>query len=430
MNREILKLAVPNIISNISIPLLSSVDTLLMGHLSFAHLGAVGLGAMIFNFFYWNFGFLRMGTTGITAQAYGREDRNDITNTLGRAFLVAIVIAALLLIFQIPLANISFSLMNVIDSQRDMVAEYFFIRLYAAPATLALYALLGWLFGMQNAIYPLILTVFINVINIVCSVIFVYHLGWEVSGVAWGTVIAQYAGMILAILLIFYKYKDYLKELSFKALTQISEFKRFLVINRDIFLRTVCLTIAFGFFYSKSSGAGDMILAANVILMQFLHWMSYGIDGFAYASESLTGKYYGAKNSEKLSKAIKYSFIWGAGVALLYSSLYWFGGEFLLSVFTDQEEVKAFTRPYIIWMVITPMVGFWSYIWDGIFIGITASKAMRNSMLVSLLIYFLFYYGFQKMETTNLLWASLLVFLLARGVIQGIMYARKGSVLS
>ena len=426
MNREILRLAIPNIISNISIPLLSSVDTLLMGHLSAAHLGAVGIGSMIFNFFYWNFGFLRMGTTGITAQALGRQDNPHISKTLGRAFLIAMVIAVLLLVLQHPIGELSFSLMNVLDDQRDMVASYFYIRLYAAPATLGLYALFGWFFGMQNAIYPLILTVFINVVNIVCSVLFVYYLQWDIAGVAWGTVIAQYAGLLLALGLIAYRYKDYLKGLQVKALLHVEEMKRFLYINRDIFLRTVCLTFAFAFFYSKSSEAGDMVLATNVILMQFLNWMSYGIDGFAYASESLTGKYFGAKNTSKFKKAVTYSFIWGGGIAVLYSLFYGLGGDFLLGLFTNQEEVRVFARSYLFWMVITPIAGFWSYIWDGVFIGMTASKAMRNSMVLSLGIYLLVYYLFQDWETTNLLWIALIMFLVARGVIQSIMYYRQG----
>ena len=430
MNREILKLAVPNIISNISVPLLSSVDTLLMGHLSPAHLGAVGLGSMIFNFFYWNFGFLRMGTTGITAQAFGREDKKDITNTLGRAFFIALAISVVLLVFQKPIGNISFSLMNVIASQEELVAQYFYIRLVAAPATLGLYALFGWFFGMQNAIYPLILTILINLVNIVCSVVFVYQLGWEIEGVAWGTVIAQYVGLIFALIIIAYKYREYLIELSFKALMEIQEIKRFMVINRDIFLRTVCLTFAFAFFYSKSSQAGDMVLAANVILMQFLNWMSYGIDGFAFASESLTGKYFGKGDRVKLNQAIRLSFIWGFGVAVMYSLLYGLGGNFLLGIFTDQQDVIEYTRPLLFWMVITPIAGVWSYIWDGVFIGLTASKAMRDSMVLSLVLYLLCFYAFKSLDTADLLWLALVFFLVARGIIQAWMFYRRGMKLA
>ncbi|MCB0682028.1 MAG: MATE family efflux transporter, partial [Saprospiraceae bacterium] len=274
MNREILRLAIPNIISNISVPLLSTVDTALMGRLSELHIGAVGIGAMIFNFIYWNFGFLRMGTTGITAQAFGKADVPAQVHTLGRAALVVFTLAALLLLLQIPIGYASFQLMNVNPSQYALVEEYFFIRIWAAPASLGLYAMIGWFFGMQNAIYPLILTVFINLINIGLSYFFVYHLGWEVRGVALGTVIAQYAGLTLALLLFFGKYRSLLQAFRREALIKWGEFRRFLLINRDIFLRTLSLTFAFAFFYSQSSAEGAMILAVNTILMQFLNWMS------------------------------------------------------------------------------------------------------------------------------------------------------------
>ena len=302
MNKEILRLAIPNILSNISVPLISSVDTALTGRLSDLHLGAVGVGAMIFNFVYWNFGFLRMGTTGMTAQAFGAKNDADIIHTLGRAFLVVSIVAALLIVLQVPIAEVSFKLMNISERQYPFIAEYFYIRIWAAPATLALYGFMGWFFGMQNAIYPLILTIVINVVNIICSVFFIKYLGLEVEGVAYGTVIAQYVGLLLAIVLFFFKYRYLLNHLSTAAILKWEELHQFLSINGDIFIRTFCLTFAFGFFYSQSSVGGEELLAVNVILLQFLNWMSYGVDGFAYAAESLVGKYKGAKENENLVK--------------------------------------------------------------------------------------------------------------------------------
>ena len=298
MNKEILRLAIPNILSNISVPLLSTVDTILMGHLSASHLGAVGIGSMIFNFIYWNFGFLRMGTTGMTAQAYGAENKMEISNTLGRACALGLVLAVIILLFQIPIGELSYYLLNVTDNQYALVREYFLIRILAAPATLILYSVLGWFFGMQNAIYPMLLTIFINVINIAVSAYLVLGLGMEVSGVAWGTVIAQYGGLFLAALMLRHKYKVYLDGFKQKNILRFNKLLRFLRINGDIFIRTICLTFAFGFFYSQSSNLGELALAANVILLQLLNWMSYGIDGFAFASESLVGKYVGAKRSQ------------------------------------------------------------------------------------------------------------------------------------
>lgn len=427
MNKEILRLAIPNIISNISIPLISSVDTLLMGRLSPAHIGAVGVGAMIFNFIYWNFGFLRMGTTGITAQAYGRKDEPFMMNTLGRALVVAMLLAVAVIALQIPFAKASFYLMNIDGTQYGLVEEYFFIRIWAAPATLALYALMGWFFGMQNAIFPLILTIVINVVNIILSYYMVAYLNWEVAGVAWGTVISQYVGLFLAVGLFFLRYSDLAKQFKQKALFKIEELQQFLTINRDIFIRTVCLTLAFGFFYSQSAKGGELVLAANVILLQFLNWMSYAVDGFAFAAESLVGKYKGATDVQKTQKSIRYSFIWGMVLAVLFSLGYFFFGENLLYIFTDKENVIQAAIPFLFWMILLPILGTPSYIWDGVYVGLTASKAMRNSMILSLIIYLgSFFLLKNMMNEIDALWLSLLIFLFVRGIIQWAIFWKKG----
>ena len=427
MNKEILRLAIPNILSNISIPLISSVDTLLMGQLSAAHLGAVGVGSMIFNFIYWNFGFLRMGTTGITAQAYGRQDSAFIMQTLGRAGVVALILAGLVLLLQVPFAQASFYLMNIAGDQYGLVEEYFYIRIWAAPATLGLYALMGWYFGMQNAIFPLILTIAINVVNIVFSYYFVIHLGWEVAGVAWGTVLSQYVGLLLGIILFLQKYRSYLQHLKRQAILQFNELRHFLTINRDIFIRTVCLTLSFGFFYSQSSAGGELILAANVILLQFLNWMSYAVDGFAYAAESLVGKYKGANDDQKTHQSIRYAFYWGFIMAVLFSVGYAIFGVDLVGVFTDKPDVISATLPFLIWMIVFPILSTPSYIWDGIYIGLTASKAMRDSMLLSFLIYLGSFFLLKNyLHQVHALWLALLLFLIARGVIQWAIFRKKG----
>ena len=418
MNREMLRLAIPNIISNISVPLLSTVDTALMGRLSELHLGAVGVGAMIFNFVYWNFGFLRMGTTGITAQAFGKKDDSEMMQTISRAMLVALVLAILVFVLQKPIGELSFYLMNISEAQYGLVEEYFYIRIWAAPATLALFAFMGWFFGMQNAIYPLILTVTINLVNIIFSFLLVkkYHMG--VAGVAWGTVIAQYVGLLLAIFLFRKKYKSHFQFFSKKATLEIKALSEFLTINRDIFIRTFCLTFAFGFFYSQSSSGGEVILAVNVILLQFLNWMSYGVDGFAFASESLVGKYKGADDQPNLKKAIQLSFVWGMALATLFSLTYWVFGIELLHVFTDKENIITASLPFLFWMVVFPIISTPCYLWDGIYIGLTASRAMRQTMLVAIVVYILFYFLLKNEYGNHGLWAALLIFMAARGLIQ------------
>jgi len=396
-----------------------------MGRLSEMHLGAVGVGAMIFNFVYWNFGFLRMGTTGITAQAFGKKDQSEMMLTMSRAFLVAMALALLVLVLQKPIGELSFYLMNISEQQYGFVAQYFSIRIWAAPATLALFAMMGWFFGMQNAIYPLILTVTINAVNIILSYVLVKQYGMGVSGVAWGTVIAQYVGLVMGLFLFWKKYRSYLQYYSQKATVEIKALSKYLSINRDIFIRTFCLTFAFGFFYSQSAAGGETILAVNVIMLQFLNWMSYGVDGFAFASESLVGKYKGANDVFKLKQAIKLSFIWGMVLAVLFSLSYLFFGEHLLHIFTDKEDLIAASLPYLFWMFIFPILSTPCYIWDGIYIGLTASHAMRQTMLLAVVIYIASYFLLRNQFGNHGLWAALLIFMMARGLIQWVWYRRR-----
>lgn len=429
MNREILRLAIPNIISNISVPLLSTVDTALMGRMSEVHIGAVGLGAMIFNFVYWNFGFLRMGTTGMTAQAYGKKEDSSIINIFGRAILVVMILAVVILLFQYPIGELSFLLMDTEGTQRELVSEYFYIRVWAAPATLASYAIMGWFFGMQNAIYPLILTVVVNVVNIVVSFFLVYQMGMDVDGVAYGTLIAQYVGLLLGIFLLYWKYRSLFGHLKKSAVLKWGELKRFLQVNADIFIRTFCITFVFAFFYSRSSSEGEMILAVNVILMQFFTWMSYGIDGFAFASESLVGKYAGANNESKTNQAIRLIFLWGMGMAAVFAVAYTFFGDSFLRLFTNQEDVIQAAAPFLIWMILFPLLSTPCFLWDGIFIGLTASKAMRNSMFLALVVFMITYYVANPIWGNNGLWLAMLVFMVARGVFQHYLYWKKGMAL-
>ncbi len=335
LHHAILWLAIPNVISNISEPLLSSVDTGLMGTLSARHIGAVGLGAMLFNFLYWNLSFLRMGTTGMTAQAFGRQDQSAIAYTLLRALLLGSVLGLVLLSLKTPLLYLGSSLMNVPNAQAALVTEYFSIRLLAAPATLILMALMGWFFGLQNVWFPLLLTLIINTTNILLSYWLVKVQGWGVAGVAYGTVGAQYLGALVGLGLVVARYRGYFygstnaQRWNWPTLLEPQAFKRFLHINSDIFIRTFCLTLVFGFFYSQSAVAGGTILAVNTILMQFLNWMSYGVDGFAYAAESLVGRYTGAEERTTTRRVIRLSLYWGMALAVLFSLLYAFAGPWL-----------------------------------------------------------------------------------------------------
>lgn len=416
MNRQILKLAIPNIITNLAVPLLSSVDTMLVGHLDAVYyIGAVAVGGMIFNFVYWGFGFLRMGTTGLTAQAFGANDRPETVRILLRALVVAAGIALALILFQRAIEWLSFELIHSTEEVALYARSYFRIRIFAAPATLMLYALTGWFLGMQNAKYPLWIALTANISNIVFNLLFVLVWKLQSDGVAYGTVVAQYLGLAVALWLLRRMDVQLFKHFSLRVLFHWQRIKPFFAVNRDIFIRTLSLIFVFSFFTAKSAEMGDDILAANAILLNLWMVFSYGIDGFAFAAESLVGKYIGAGNREGLRKLIKRIFGWGAGLGLLFSLAYSVAPEALLRLFTNKENVIALALSYYIWTAMAPVVNSFCYIWDGIYIGATAGKAMRNTMLFSTLLVFLpafytgrFYWG------NDGIWMAMLLFMAAR----------------
>ncbi len=426
INNEILRLSIPNIISNISVPLLSTVDTILMGGLSNAHLAAVGIGSMLFNIIYWNFGFLRMGTTGITAQFFGSNDESNIWLSFLRAGILAVILALILLLFQGILYDGCAWALNISDGIDPLVVEYYKIRIWAAPASLLLMVVMGWFFGMQNAIYPLILTIVINGINIVLSYYLVKYSGMEVRGVALGTTIAQYIGLLVGLVLLGFEYSYLIKRNVLNELKKWAAIARFMKVNLDLFLRTVGLTFAFGFFYSQSSKLGNTVLAVNVVLMQFVNWMSYGIDGFAYASESLVGKYKGAKDDKALKIVIRQSFVWGGVVSLLYAIVYFIGGVELFQVFSTDSTLLSASKDLLFYMAIFPIISFASYIWDGIFVGLTATTSMRNAMLLALCIFIGIFYLLPSSANGSHIWQAMCAFMILRAIFQHGYYIKYG----
>lgn len=418
MNKKILRLAIPNILSNLSVPLLSSVDTAIVGHLEkVSYLGAIAIGSMIFNFVYWGFGFLRMGTTGLTAQAFGKKNDEEIILVLARSLSVALLTAISIFGLQYFIKEISFYLVTTGPEVEKYARDYFDIRIFAAPATLGLYAFHGWFLGMQNAKYPLILTVVVNVLNIGFNFLFIYGYGMNVDGVALGTVFAQYFGLILAIFLYLKKYREFTAALIIKKIMDVEPIKKFFSVNFDIFLRTLSLIFAFTFFTAVSADLGTEILAANTILLQLWMILSYGVDGFAFAAESLVGKYIGAGNKQKLQSAIKYSFIWGIGLGVILTIIYFFLDREILAFYTDKTEIINLASAYFIWTLLAPLTNSICYIWDGVFIGATATKPMRNSMLLSVLIFYLpIYYLTVDILGNDALWLAMISFMIVRGV--------------
>ena len=418
MNKQILRLAVPNILSNLSVPLLSSVDTAVVGHLDkVSYLGAIAIGSMIFNFIYWAFGFLRMGTTGLTAQAFGKNSLNDQILTLARSLLLAILAAVLIILFQSIIKKISFFLIEANQEVEFFARQYFDIRIYAAPATLGLYAFHGWFLGMQNAKYPLILALFVNILNILFNLFFIYVLNMKTDGVALGTVISQYFGLLLAIILYFKKYSELSSALVKERIIDLVPLKNFFNINFNIFIRTLCLIFTFSFFTAKSAEFNNNILAVNTILLQLWMILSYGVDGFAFAAESLVGKYFGMNDKANLIKVIKFIFIWAFALAVLLSLSYWLFGREILSLYTNEKYLIDLALTFFIWTIIAPIINSFCYIWDGIYIGATATKPMRDSMLISTFLVFLPIYLLTKDILGNhSLWIALLIFMFVRGL--------------
>ena len=412
MNKRILGLALPNIITNITVPLLGMVDLAIVGRLSTDHIGAIAIGTQIFNLIYWNFGFLRMGTSGFTAQAYGAKDFDEAMRIFIRGIGIALGVAVGLIVLQWPVSRLSLVIFHSSPKVLHLALAYFFVRIWAAPATLGLYAIKGWFIGMQNSRLPMWIAIFLNCVNIVCSIVFVVVFHWDIRGVALGTVVAQYSGLAVGLLFL------------------NREMKRFFEVNGDIFLRTVCLATVFTFITAASGRISPEILAIDALLMQFFTLFSYVMDGFAYAGESLVGRYIGAGDSRSLHSSVRLLLMWGLILTVIFSILYAIGGEWFLKVFCDKPEVISGAAPYLFWTLIIPLCGFAAFLFDGIFVGATASRTMRNTMFVASAMFFLVYFGLKQIAIqhdlldnenwNNILWTAFIVYLSLRGLLQAI----------
>ncbi|MEQ2910597.1 MATE family efflux transporter [Butyricimonas faecihominis] len=419
MNRRILHLAIPSIVSNITVPLLGLVDVTIVGHLgATAYIGAIAVGGLLFNILYWNFGFLRMGTSGLTSQAYGRKDKDAEIRVLVQAVSVGLFSALVMLILQYPIERLAFRLLDTSAEVEQYAVTYFRICIWGAPAVLAQYGFTGWFIGMQNSRYPMYIAIVMNVINIVCSSCFVFLFGMKVEGVALGTVVAQYSGVMMAWGLWFYNYKELRGRITFKGSLQLIAMRRFFAVNRDIFLRTLCLIGVTTFFTSTGARQGDVILAVNTLLMQLFTLFSYIMDGFAYAGEALSGRYVGACNLVQLKRAVKALFGWGIGLSLVFTLLYGIGGENFLGLLTNDTIVIETAGHYFYWVLAIPLAGFAAFLWDGILIGATATRFMLWAMLVASGSFFVIYYCFSGATNNHMLWLAFLVYLALRGIMQ------------
>ncbi|MDR0544689.1 MAG: MATE family efflux transporter [Odoribacteraceae bacterium] len=422
-NGEILRLALPSIVSNVTVPLLGLVDVAIVGHLgSVASIGAIAVGGVLFSLIYWNFGFLRMGTSGLTAQARGRGDERETARVLARALGVAAVAAAVVVGLQYPLTRVALPLLDATGEVGELAGLYFRVCVWGAPAVLGLYCFKGWFIGMQNSRYPMWIAIGVNAVNIACSLLLVLGFGMGVEGVALGTVVAQYAGLGMATRLWMRGY-PLPSGVRLRECFRRGETRRFLVTNRDIFLRTSCLIGVTLFFTAAGTRQGEVVLAANTLLMQLFTLFSYIMDGFAHAAEALVGRRVGERDREGARRVIRSLFGWGAGLSAFFTLLYAAGGGAFLSLLTDSGEVTAAAGDYFYWVLAIPLAGFGAFLWDGILIGATATRQMLQAMLVAVGGFFVVYYGIPG-GSNHALWLAFIVYLALRGGMQTLLFRR------
>ena len=400
INRDILKLALPSILANITVPIVGMVDVAVAGHLDSSAgvgtatlIGGIAIGSMLFDLLYWNFAFLRVGTGGLAAQAYGRGDRAECARVLTRSLGIAFACALLLIAIQWFFVKAAFLFVDCTPQVRELASQYFFIRIWAAPATLALMALKGWFIGMQDSVSAMLTDLTVNGMNVLMSIVLALGIsvgGWHYegmgfSGVAAGTVAAQYSGLLVALLLLAVKYRRNtllaMRSSELRGLFKGDQMRRFMSMNADLFVRSLCFIAIYIGFTIISAGYGDTLLAVSSILMKLLMIFSYFTDGFAYAGEALVGRYIGARNRTMMLQAVKWTFVWSMAIALIFMGIYYFAGVPMLQLMTSDTIVVDASREYLPWLLLMPVVGCAAFTWDGIFIGATASRQMRDSML-------------------------------------------------
>lgn len=457
IDKQILNIAVPSIVSNITVPLLGLVDVAITGHLGAAsYIGAIALGGMLFNIIYWIFAFLRMGTSGLTSQSLGRGDSDNIIRMLARSIAIAFAIAVTLLVLQVPLRELGLLIMQPTEEVRQLTVTYYNICIWGAPATLGLFALTGWFIGMQNSKIPMMIAITQNVVNILVSLVLVFGIGMRVEGVASGTLIAQWCGFLMGCFLCWRNYfgknpiaKDiqplryYLYPTSntqhpstfthqpspinpqpstFNHQPSPITYKAFFRINRDIFFRTLCMVCVMMFFTSAGSWQGEVVLAVNTLLMQLYLLVSYIMDGFANAGEALSGKFYGAGDNDALRTTVRRIFFWGTVTAVAFTVTYIAGGKHFLRLLTDEPSVVEASTSYVWWAYLVPFCSVAAFMWDGIFIGLTASRQMLLSMFVAAATFFIVYFIAAKPLGNHGLWFAFMCYMFIRGVIQTFLY--------
>ncbi|MCB5162378.1 MATE family efflux transporter [Marinomonas algarum] len=410
-------MAWPPMVANITTPLLGLVDTAVVGHLGTAtHLAAVAIGASIFSFLFWAFGFLRMGSTGLTAQALGQDDERRVRELLLQSVLMGVSIGLILIAFRAPLIDLAIDLMAPSAEVEPWARLYCEVRIFSAPAVLAGYALMGWFFGVQYSKGPLWMLLVINLANMVLDYIAVYGLGMASDGVAWATVLSHYIGVSVAGVLAWHKLKGFTGQVPLRVLAKWREYVALIRVNRYLFVRTILLLLVMLFFTAQGARQGDSILAANAVLLTFLLIISNALDGFAFAVEALCGEYYGRKDKANFKKVIKLSTYWALLAALVLTLIFWLLGNHIIALLTSVQSVREDAALYLPWLIFFPLLGVWSFMLDGIFIGTTSVKQMQNTMILCVLgVFFPVWFISQDLGNHGL-WLSQAMLFIARAV--------------
>lgn len=426
MNRQILQLAIPSIISNITVPLLGLVDVAITGHMGDSrYMAAIAVASMIFNLLYWLFSFLRFGTGGLTAQAYGRQDTQECGALLIRSHTTCLMIALAMVVMQVPILKLA---IMVIAPEADLIehiTHYYNICIWGTLPSLALYAFNGWYVGMQNTRLPMIISISQNIVNIALSYMFVYWLGMKIEGVALGTLLAQWIGVIIASVFASRKYAHILHNINLREALHLEQMKQFFKVNRILFYRTLFLIAVNLYFIKAGAKGGAVILSVNSVLMQMFILYSYISDGFAFAAEALCGKYYGAGDKGNFNHALRLIWYWGIGLMVLYTVAYAFLGNNFVATLTDDETVRLAACEFLPWAIAIPLCGLGAFIWDGIFVGMTETRGMLIGTMSGAITFFLFYQLLYPTLGNHALWLAFNAYLLMRGLAQSIIFLRR-----
>lgn len=419
MNKNILRLALPAIIANVTIPLLGLLDTAIAGHMGeTAYIGAIAVGSMMFNLIYWNFGFLRMGTSGVTAQSYGADDMRGATLVLVQSCVLALAIAAAIVLLQTPLRELC---MTIIDPSPVVAAyalDYYDICVWGAPPVLVMMSIKGWLLGMQDSASAMMVSIVVNVLNIVLSLMCVYGFHMGFAGIAMGTLAAQYLGLLYSLWLLRTKFWHVLSHhFSFSW----HGMARLMSVNGDIFVRSSCMMVVMLFFMAVGARSGDLILAVNALMMQLFTIYSYFLDGVAFAGEALVGRYYGAGDRRSLEACVRHLFLWGVILTGLFTVAYSFPHS-IFALLTDQTVVVNAAMDYRWWCAVIPLAGMAAFVWDGVYIGLTATRGMLVAVLVATLLFFAVFFLTPSHMGNNRLWLAYITFLVVRSVVQTVIY--------